>query len=258
MRWDAESYDSVKAPQIEAGKELGAMAEIGEHHYVLDIGCGTGKLTLDLARLAYRGEVIGVDPSAEMLHKAEEVAAKASNIRFMRGSAESMDFVDQFDLVFSNSALQWVKDQPQAIAGTFRALKPGGKIAFQLPAKNFCREFFKYAEHAIAILKLERFYKDMEMPWFLPSKEEYECLLVEAGFSAVNVFYRDYRLSFDSIAEIMDWWSSAGLRPYLAALPEKEQGYFGYAVGMQYEQNWTGKNYAFDFRRLFAFAEKEE
>ncbi|MBI5634404.1 MAG: methyltransferase domain-containing protein [Nitrospirae bacterium] len=258
MRWDADRYDRAKAPQIEAGKELTIMAGIRENDSVLDIGCGTGKLTLELSRLASRGEVVGIDPSEEMQRKAQEVSAEAGNIRFMEIAAESMDFTEQFDLAFSNSALQWVKDQPQALDRTHRALKPGGRIAFQLPTKNFCREFFEYTEKAIALLKFERFYGDMELPWYLPSKEEYEHLLGAAGFSAVNVFYRDYRISFESIGEIMDWWSSAGLRPYLAALPDKEQGYFSYAVGMQYEQNWTGKKYEFNFRRLFAFAEKEK
>ncbi|MBI5848885.1 MAG: methyltransferase domain-containing protein [Nitrospirae bacterium] len=258
MRWDAERYDRVKAPQIEAGKELTVMAGIREDYSVLDIGCGTGKLTLELSRLASGGEIVGIDPSEEMQRKAEEVSAQAGNIRFIKIAAESMDFIEQFDLAFSNSALQWVKDQPQAIARTHRALKPGGRIAFQLPARNFCREFFAYTEKAIAALKFERFYENMELPWYLPSKEEYERLLLEAGFAAVNVSYRDYAISFDSIGEIMDWWSSAGLRPYLAVLPDKEQGYFSYAVGMQYEQNWTGKKYEFNFRRLFAFAEKEK
>ena len=258
MRWDADRYDRVKAPQIEAGKELTGMAKIGEHYAVLDIGCGTGKLTLELSRLASGGEIIGIDPSEEMQLKAEEVSAQAGNIRFMKIAAESMDFIEQFDLAFSNSALQWVKDQPLAIALTYRALKPGGRIAFQLPTKNFCREFFEYTEKAIALLNFEHFYRDMELPWYLPSKEEYERLLCDAGFVAVNVFCRDYRISFDSIGEVMDWWSSAGLRPYLAALPDKEQEYFSYAVGMQYEQNWTGKKYEFNFRRLFAFAEKEK
>lgn len=258
MRWDAERYDRVKAPQIEAGKELTIMAGIGENDSVLDIGCGTGKLTLEISRLACKGEVIGIDPSEEMQRKAEEVSAQAGNIRFLKIAAESMDFTEQFDLAFSNSALQWVKDQPQAIVRTHRALKPGGRIAFQLPTKNFCREFFEYTEKAIALLHFGRFYEDMELPWYLPSKEEYERLLRNVGFVAVNVSYRDYRISFDSIGEIMDWWSSAGLRPYLAALPDKEQEYFSYAVGMQYEQNWTGARYEFDFRRLFVFAEKEK
>src|SRR5512140_540094 len=102
MRWDAEKYDSVKAPQIDAGKELIATAEIKENHSVIDIGCGTGKLTVELARLAARGNVIGIDPSEEMLQKALEVCAGVENLRFLRTGAESIEFVDRFDFAFSN------------------------------------------------------------------------------------------------------------------------------------------------------------
>lgn len=52
MKWDAAQYDSVKAPQADAGKELVALAKVKDNDSVLDIGCGTGKLTLELSRLA--------------------------------------------------------------------------------------------------------------------------------------------------------------------------------------------------------------
>ncbi|MFA6056493.1 MAG: methyltransferase domain-containing protein [Thermodesulfovibrionales bacterium] len=257
MKWDAEKYDSVKAPQIDAGRELIALTGIRKNDSMLDIGCGTAKLTLELAGLAPGGEIIGIDPSKEMILKALKVSEKATNIKLIHVAAEAMDFSGRFDIAFSNSALQWVKDQPQALSLTYKALKNGGRIAFQLPAKNFCSEFFDYTERAIALLKFERFTEDMELPWYLPTKEEYEKLLGDAGFREINVFYKDYRITFDRIDQIMDWWSSAGLRPYLAALPDRERGYFSYAVAMQYENNWTGRGYEFNFRRLFAFAEKE-
>ncbi len=256
MRWDAEKYDSVKAPQVDAGKELIAMAGIRETDSVLDIGCGTGKLTVELARLASRGNVVGIDPSAEMLEKAVAVSSGLDNLRFVKTGAQSIDFVDRFDFVFSNSALQWVREQAEAIRRAYRALKRGGRIAFQLPSRDFCAEFFKYSSNAISLLGYERFFLNWEAPWFLPSSKEYERLLDQAGFRNPKVSYKDYRIVFGSVSEILDWWSSAGLRPYLTALPEKEKEYFKYAVGMQYEQNRTTRGIEFDFRRLFAFATK--
>lgn len=256
MKWNAEKYDSVKAPQVDAGKDLLGMALIRDTDSVLDIGCGTGKLTAELARLAPKGHVVGIDPSHEMLQKARAVSSGIDNLRFIRTGAESMDFVDRFDFAFSNSALQWVKEQAEATRRAYRALKRGGQIAFQLPARDFCAEFFKYSSNAIALLGYERFFLRWEVPWFLPTREEYQALLELAGFRSIEVSYRDYRIVFGSIGEILDWWSSAGLRPYLLALPEKEKEYFKYAVGMQYEQNRTMHGIEFDFRRLFAFAVK--
>ncbi len=256
MKWDAEKYDSVKAPQVDAGKELITMSGIRETDSVLDIGCGTGKLTVELARLAAKGTVVGIDPSEDMLQKAVAVSSGIENVRFVRTGAQTIGFVDTFDFAFSNSALQWVKEQKEAIGRTYRALKRGGRIAFQLPARDFCAEFFNYSSNAITLLGYERFFLNWRAPWFLPTKEQYDGLLGQAGFRNVRVFYRDYRITFSCIGDILDWWSSAGLRPYLAVLPEKEREHFKYAVGMQYEQNRTERGIEFNFRRLFASAVK--
>ena len=67
MRWDAEKYDAVEAPQMDAGRELISMANVNEGDAILDVGCGTGKLTVELARLACNGSVTGIDPSGDML-----------------------------------------------------------------------------------------------------------------------------------------------------------------------------------------------
>jgi len=66
MRWDAEEYDAVrKPPQADAGRELISMAGVRVDDSVLDIGCGTGGLTMELARLAPKGSVTGIDSSRE-------------------------------------------------------------------------------------------------------------------------------------------------------------------------------------------------
>ncbi|MDA8174903.1 MAG: methyltransferase domain-containing protein [Nitrospiraceae bacterium] len=261
MRWDPQMYDAVKAPQVEAGRDLIKLACVKIADSILDIGCGTGKLTLELARFAPAGSVTGLDPSEDMLRKAAEASAASGNVSYVKGLAQEMDFNGQFDLAFSNSALQWIKGpegQKEIIGRTFKALRPNGRIAFQMPAMDFCREFFEYAGRAIRANGFERFFRDFERPWYFPAAREYEALLLKAGFSAVNVYYKDYRLAFASIKEVLDWWSSAGLRPYLAMLPEAEQARFKYAFAMEFENNRTANGIELDFRRLFAFAEKRE
>jgi trans-aconitate 2-methyltransferase len=256
MRWDAEKYDEVKSPQVDAGRELITMAKVRGTDSILDIGCGTGKLTAELARLASKGFVTGIDPSHEMLRKAGTVSGDLENIRLINMQAQLMGFSEMFDLVFSNSTLQWIKEQRKVVGLMHNSLKKGGRIACQLPAKNFCKEFFGYAGNAIALLGFEKYYRGWRSPWYLPDKEEYEQLLKDVGFQEVEVFYRDYQIVFDSINGVIQWWASAGLRPYLEMLPPREQEYFKYAVAMNYENNRTEKGIEFGFRRLFAFAVK--
>jgi trans-aconitate 2-methyltransferase len=256
MRWDAEKYDSVKGPQVDAGRELISIAHVKETDEILDIGCGTGKLTFELARLASKGSVIGIDPSEDMLEKARKTYDGIGNVSFALLAAESMAFAGRFDLAFSNSALQWVRNQQIALELIHRSLKDGGRITFQLPARNFCKEFFGYAGNAITLLGFEKYFNNWQKPWYLPDTEGYVSILTKAGFGRINVFYRDYRIVFDSVNGVIDWWTSAGLRPYLDMLPHKEQEYFKYAIAMSYEKNRTEKGIEFGFRRLFAFAEK--
>ena len=256
MKWDATQYDAVKAPQIDAGKELIAMAKVRENDAVLDLGCGTGKLTIEIARLASKGSVVGIDPSDDMLAKAAATLSDAGNARLIKVHAEDIDFIDQFDLVFSNSALHWVKDQPRAMHRTYRALRRGGRIAFQFPARNFCREFYDSVDSAVSSLGYERFYRGWRSPWQFPSCEEFNSLLFKTGFCSVEVYDKEYRLTFTNLDDVMNWWSSAGLRPYLAALPAVGQNYFADAFAKGFEKNRTEKGIEFDFRRLFAFAKK--
>ncbi len=256
MRWNGEKYDSTKAPQIDAGRELIALAQVQDTDSILDIGCGTGRLTVELANLASKGSVTGIDSSQEMFEKAMEKSVSFKNVSLLPISAQSMDFAERFDLVFSNSVLQWIKEQEEVMKIAYRSLKNRGRIAFQLPAKDFCREFFDYINNSIALLKLEKYYTNWVSPWYFPTKDEYENMLGNAGFSNIRVSYKDYTLLFGSINEVLEWWASAGIMPYLAALPEKEQEYFKYAFAMSFENNRTERGIEFNFRRLFAFAEK--
>jgi SAM-dependent methyltransferase len=79
MRWDAEKYDAVKAPQVDAGKELIAMAKVKDTDSVLDLGCGTGKLTVELAKRASIGLIkVSSSISGDSLHlqRSEKILTK--------------------------------------------------------------------------------------------------------------------------------------------------------------------------------------
>lgn len=256
MKWDAEKYDGTKAPQIDAGRELIDAARLRETESVIDIGCGTGKLTVRLASLAHKGSVTGIDPSPEMLEKAREISTGFSNLSFRQVEAQSLDFTEEFDLAFSNSAMQWVKAQGQALNRIYLALKPGGRIAFQMPAKNFCTEFLDYTAETMAMPEFEKYFHNRELPWYLALREEYEAMLTQTGFKKVDVSRREYRYVFSSIKEVLDWWASAGLRPFLAELPEGQQEGFKHSFAMKFERNMSGNGIEFAFRRLFAFAER--
>ncbi len=136
-------------------------------------------------------------------------------------------------------------------------MKPDGRIAVQLPAKDFCWELMENINSTISFLGLESKYRNMASPWRFPLKEEFAGFLKDAGFKKVNAFYKNYTLMFESVNEVLEWGVSAALRPYLFPLSEKAQEQFKYAFTMGFENYRTEKGIEFNFRRLFAFAEKK-
>jgi len=256
MRWDADTYDAVVAPQADAGMELIAMAKVREQDSILDIGCGTGTLTAELARLACRGKVVGIDPSIEMFDRAKNKCSSFPNVSLHNIPAQALEFQKEFDLVFSNSTFQWIKEQEDVIVRVYQALRPEGRFAVQMPAKDFCWAMTENMYSAITALGLEKKYSKMASPWRFPLKEETNRFLKDTGFRNINVFYKDYTLLFQSVNEVLAWAASAALRPYLGTLSDRKQERFKYAFAMGFENYRTGRGIEFNFRRLFAFAEK--
>ena len=123
--WNATAYAEVGAfvPSLGAGVLEWLHAQRGER--ILDLGCGDGQLTAKIA--AAGAQVVGLDASAEML-----AGARARGLDVQLGNAEALPFDHEFDAVFSNAALHWVRDQDAMLAGVHRALKPGGRFVVEM------------------------------------------------------------------------------------------------------------------------------
>ena len=133
---DADGVEDVLLPPL-----LDA-ARIGPDDRVLDIGCGTGALTRRAARLAHRGEAVGIDLSAGMLDVARQrtdVQALA-NARFEHGDAQVHPFpAGGFDVAVSHFGIMFFDDPVAAFVNLGRALRPGGRLAFVCPqAMELC------------------------------------------------------------------------------------------------------------------------
>lgn len=256
MRWDAAKYDVTHSPQNDAGKDLIGMAAVKPGDAVLDIGCGTGTLTRELANLAAHGQVVGLDPSAEMLELAKEKTAAADNITLMHMPAQGMPFSAEFDVAYSNSALQWIHEQEEVMALTFRALKNGGRLAVQLPAKDFSWELTENIHIAANAIGMQEAFARIDSPWRFPLKDEFAGILKNAGFSDMQTFYREYTLAFAGIDDVLEWGLSAALQPYLELMDENRRERFSYAFAMNFENYRTPRGIEFGFRRLFGLGEK--
>ena len=125
--WNSELYQSSHAFVWKFGRDLLAMLAPKPGERILDVGCGPGQLTAETAGSG--AEVVGIDLSADM------VAAARSNyphLRFEVADIAAANYESEFDGVFSNAALHWVRDQQGAIIAIARALKPGGRLVYSV------------------------------------------------------------------------------------------------------------------------------
>jgi trans-aconitate methyltransferase len=173
-------YARDSSVQRAAADVLLALAPVGPSDDVLDGGCGTGALVAR-ARALTTGRVVGVDPSAGMLEAARrEVPA---GVALERVAAEDLPYREAFDLVLSNSALQWFHDVPRALAGFRRALRPGGRAAIQAPATRlYCPEFVDAMDDVARDPLTAPTWAAFRSPWFfLESADAYAAHLEAAG-----------------------------------------------------------------------------
>ncbi|MBS0423449.1 MAG: methyltransferase domain-containing protein [Proteobacteria bacterium] len=178
---------------------------------ILDLGCGDGSLTAKL--LSFGCEVVGVDSSPEMVAAARALGLDA---RVMDG--QTLQFGNEFDAVFSNAALHWMKEPEAVITSVWRSLKPGGR---------FVSEFGGYGNVSAIVAAIESALNSRGLsvpsPWFFPRSEEYRRLLEARGLVVHNIILipRPTPLPGD-----VSGWLETFAQPYTAVLSAAERPSF--------------------------------
>jgi len=177
QRWSASDYaKNGRFVQELAGPVFGMLAaQPGES--ILDLGCGDGALTAEIKALGAR--VLGVDLSDELLAVAR---MKGLNVRKVDGHA--LDFVSEFDAVFSNAALHWMRKPHLVIAGVARALRPRGRFVGELGGHG---NVAALATAMRAVGAVRGGDPALVAPWFFPTAEEFGRLLTEGGFRVKEI-----------------------------------------------------------------------
>jgi len=173
--WDAARYQDHHSFVWRYGASLLELLNPRPGERILDVGCGTGQLTAEIAQSG--AQVIGLDSSADMLADARR---NFPELTFVSGNASGFDFPEPFDAVFSNAVLHWVKDADGAAASIVRALRPGGR---------FVAEFGGKGNIAIVLAALRAVLgptADEQSPWYYPSIGEYSIVLERHGLEVRN------------------------------------------------------------------------
>ena len=184
--WDPALYAKHGSFVPRLGAELVAWLAPVPGERILDLGCGDGALTAQLA--AARAEVIGVDSSAALV-----AAARARGIEAHTVDAHQLTFDNDFDAVFSNAALHWMRQPDAVLAGVHRALRPGGRFVAEMGAHNNVASVIRALEPALRARGLNA---EELNPWFFPRAEAYRRRLENQGFmvTGLRTFQRPTRL----------------------------------------------------------------
>src|SRR6516164_6833366 len=127
--WDAKAYFRQSTLQQTLARQHLARVSLGGNEHVLDVGCGDGKVTAEIAQRVLHGSVVGVDPSRHMIAFASSdfQSVDYPNLRFLVVDARRLPFPAEFDVVVSFNALHWVPEQEAALRAIRAALRFGGR-----------------------------------------------------------------------------------------------------------------------------------
>jgi ubiquinone/menaquinone biosynthesis C-methylase UbiE len=197
--WNAELYRERSTLQQTMAAEVLRSLDLKGSERVLDVGCGDGRITAEIAGRVPDGSVLGVDASTNMIGLAS--CNLRPNLRFEVADARSLPFNHEFDLVVSFNALHWVHEQDLALAAIHEALKPGGQAHLRLVPIGPRKSIETVLEETRSSSKWSRYFSDFHDPYLRLTEQEYCLLARQNGFAIQRVQTDAKAWDFHSRAE---------------------------------------------------------
>lgn len=229
--WDPDLYARFEALRSRPFWDLVDLVDLrAPVERMVDLGCGTGELTVELANRLEATDVIGVDSSPAMLERANRLFERSDRppaadrtVHFRHGDIATWTGTDH-DLIIANASLQWVPDHADVLARWCDALAPGGRLAVQVPANA------GHPSHtcSVAVAHRQPFLEAFDgtpppdpVTEHVLEPERYSVLLHELGIDDPVVHLVVYPQLMPSSASVVEWVSGTSLTRFFARLPEQ-------------------------------------
>jgi trans-aconitate 2-methyltransferase len=208
-RWDPAQYHRFRKERRQPWEDLVALVEAPPNMRAVDLGCGSGELTRELADRLEVASLLGIDSSAAMLEQADA----DTRVTFELGDLGTHPIGQDLDLVFSSAALHWLPDHAALFERMRRALGPAGQLAVQMPAN------FEQPTHTTAVeIAGEAPFADVlggrRSGAAIETPETYALLLNRLGFRRQLVRQQIYLHLLPSKTEVVEWVKGSMLTWY--------------------------------------------
>jgi trans-aconitate 2-methyltransferase len=210
--WNAAEYAKLSGLQAAMAEQVLSLlrTRLRGDERILDVGCGNGKVTREIAGLVPNGSVVGVDASAKMVEFAKAASAEASagggaalkNLSFEVVDARHLMFREEFDLVVSFNALHWIAEEEQASAlrGIYAALKPGGVAQLRMVPRGARKSLENMIEETAKSPRWKEYFLGVRDPYLHMTAEAYSVLAEECGFQIESVKVKDNTWDFGTLS----------------------------------------------------------
>jgi len=226
-KWNAQDYQKNSGIQLKWGRELIDKLKLQGNEHVLDIGCGDGKITAEIAAIVSKGKATGTDNSSDMIAVACRTfpTCDYTNLDFLQMDMRELSFESAYDVVFSNAALHWVSDHRSVLSGISRCLKKGGRILLQMGGRGNVAGMLSVVTAMTQQPRWAGYFEDFTNPYSFYGPEEYRKWLPEAGLKPLRVDLLSKDLAQQGRDGLTAWFRTTW-HPYFHRVPDDTQQAF--------------------------------
>jgi trans-aconitate methyltransferase len=221
--WNAPTYHRVSDPMLNMGLTVLERLPLRGDEFVVDAGCGTGRVTAVLLERLPRGGVLAIDLSANMLATAREFLSgtpHSSRVRFVRADAAALPVSAAADAVFSTATFHWIADHDQLFRSVHTALRPGGRLVAQCGGGPNLR---RVQERCLTLMRRPEFdpyFRSWGGSWNFADGETTARRLAAAGFVDAATSLEPARVVLAGKTEYKEFVTNVVCRAHLARLPD--------------------------------------